>query len=299
MIEANHVNLRSDKATAPLTAWLISAAKAGDLITYGIAKNRLMQYCEFGKINIRLMGMVAGTAMDNILKEEQSAPLLNVLPVRKDSQLPGNGVAGYLAARYPGEKWLKKSRPSEKDPEGWKGIVDIAAREVYAYPDWDALYQRIYGSCLPKTTHVHAVEKDGLRYDRKGEGENHKALRLWVKENPQEINPRFRKVRAETEYSLLSRDRVDVVYFSKKEILAIDVKSIDSNPEDIRRGIYQCVKYRAVLDAMPIGRGRHRPVESWLVTESDIDKALKAEASKLNVKWWQAPSKEQRRRMRS
>ncbi len=294
MIKATNDNLQSYKATAPLTAWLISAAKAGDLITYGIAANRLEQDCGFDKIFPTRMGMVAGTAMDNILEKEQSAPLLNVLLVRQDSQLPGKGVAGYLAARYPGEKWLKKSRPSEKDPEGWKGIVDIAAREVYAYPDWDALYQRIYGSCLPKTTQVPAVEKDGLRYDRKGEGENHKALRLWVKQNPQEINPRFRGVRAETEYSLLSGDRVDVAYFSKKEILAIEVKSIDSNPEDIRRGIYQCVKYRAVLDAMPIGRGRHRPVESWLVTESDIDKALKAEASKLNVKWLQAPSKEQR-----
>ena len=36
-------------------------------------------------------------------------------------------------------------------------------------------------------------------------------------------------------------------------MLAIEVKSRDSNWNDLRRGIYQCIKYRAVLHAQERG----------------------------------------------
>lgn len=292
MIKATNANLASEKATAPLITWLISAAKAGTKITYRTAVHRLMQECGFNQIFPTRMGYVAGTAMNNILEKEPSAPLLNVLLVRQDTHLPGDGAAGYLADRYPDETWLKKNKPSEKWPERWEKIVRRAAGEVYAYTHWEGLYKRIYKRGLPKSAAVRAVEKDGLRYGRKGEGENHKALRLWVKNSPRKINRRFHGVRAETEYQLLSGDRVDVVYFSKNGIVALEVKSKDSNSEDIRRGIYQCVKYRAVLCAMPVGHGF--PVESWLVTETDIDKDLKDEARKLKVEWLRAPPQARR-----
>ena len=287
MIEATDANLASEEATAPLTAWLISAAKAGTKVTYGIAADRLMQECRFRKIFSTRMGFVAGTAMDNILEKEPPAPLLNVLLVRQDTRLPGDGAAGYLVGRYPKETWLKKVSPSKRYPERWEKVVRRAAGEVYAYTHWESLYERIYKRRLPKSAPVRSVEKDGLRYGRKGEGENHKALRLWVKNNPQKINHQFHGVRTETEYQLLSGDRVDVVYFSKNGIVALEVKSKDSNSEDIRRGIYQCVKYRAVLCAMPVGHGF--PIESWLVTQTDIDKDLKDEARKLNVEWLRVP----------
>ena len=52
-----------------------------------------------------------------------------------------------------------------------------------------------------------------------------------------------------TEHELLSGDRVDVVCFTESELVAVEVKSRDSNWQDLRRGVYQCVKYRAVLCA--------------------------------------------------
>ena len=286
MIPATRENITGRKATAPLTAWLIAAAKAGSKLTYQEAKQRLEQEQDFDTIFTTEIGVVAGTAMDNILEGEPSAPLLNVLLVRKDTGLPGRGAAGYLARRFPDEPWLNNGEDPSKH-QRWMDVVDRAARAVYAYTQWDHVYKRIYYDRLPDSKPTPSAEKDGLRYGRKGEGKNHKALRLWAQKNPSKICKRFHGARAETEYSLLSGDRVDVVYISQKGILAIEVKSEDSSPEDIRRGIYQCVKYQAVLRAMPIGRSS--PVESWLVTESDIGTDLKAEARILNVKCLQAP----------
>ena len=67
--------------------------------------------------------------------------------------------------------------------------------------------------------------------------------------HPERIRKRFRHATVETEKELLSGDRVDVVYSTGNEMLAIEVKSRESNWHDLRRGIFQCIKYRAVLQA--------------------------------------------------
>lgn len=79
---------------------------------------------------------------------------------------------------------------------------------------------------------------------------------------------------------LLSGDRVDVVYCTDEEVLAIEVKSRVSSWEDLRRGIYQCVKYRAVLKAQERGS---RTVRSLLVTETDLPSDLARLATDVEV----------------
>ena len=101
-----------------------------------------------------------------------------------------------------------------------------------------------------------------------------------MKDNPEGIDRSFRSVRAETEVELLSGDRVDVVLYGERKTVAIEVKSKDSNWADLQRGIYQCVKYKAVLSA----QDDRLPVESWLITETNLDGDLKGLAKKLGVK---------------
>ena len=126
-------------------------------------------------------------------------------------------------------------------------------------------------------------ERDGLRYGRSGEGPNHKRLRLWVKKHPDKVEERFHVVRSETEVTLLSGDRVDVVYYGEGKTVAVEVKSIDSDQDDIRRGIYQCVKYEAVMRAQYRAQGKRWSVRSLLVTESPLDDELKQIVERLKV----------------
>ena len=277
MIKPTLGNLTSRAATEPLTRWLISAAHERRTLTYGEAKLRLETECGFSPIFPTRMGLVAGTAMDMILEQNPTAPLINVLLVRADTQLPGDGVNGYLRRRFP------EASPDDIDnnPEYREQIIQRAARHVYAYADWDDLYTHIYGK-KPKPTPIRTAEKDGIRYGRRGEGDNHRRLRLWVMNNPDKLKHEYRNVRADTEVELLSGDRVDVVYYGENKTVAVEVKSRDSNRADLRRGIYQCIKYKAVLDAQVLEQSI--PVHSLLVTEEELDGELKQLAKKMKVK---------------
>lgn len=281
MLKQTDHNLSSTAATEPLTRWLISAANDRRTLTYGEIKRRLETECNFETIFSSRIGNVLGAMMDKILEREPNAPMLNVLAVSQQTRLPGEGALPYLLDHFPNEDWLADEH-AYNNRASWKRIVNEAAQEVYAYRYWERLYRDVYKKAFrkPDPFPVEGEEKDGIHRGRGGEGKNHKDLRCWVKKNPERIDRRFHGVRAETEEDLLSGDRVDVVFYGESETVAIEVKSRDSKWADLQRGIYQCVKYRAVLSA----QNDYLPVESWLVTETALDGDLKALSKKLGVK---------------
>ena len=57
----------------------------------------------------------------------------------------------------------------------------------------------------------------------------------------------------------------------------------DSSWGDLQRGIYQCVKYRAVVEAQEKEDKSSRWVRVLLVTESSLPEALDRTAKRLNV----------------
>lgn len=87
-------------------------------------------------------------------------------------------------------------------------------------------------------------------YGGGGEGKEHKALKEYVAAHPETIG--IKGVLAfDTEHVLPSGDRLDV-YFELKngERIAVEVKPSSSPDEDVSRGIFQCVKYKAVMEAV-------------------------------------------------
>ena len=280
VIQPTTENLTSERATRPLTAWLIYAAKFQRTMTYTDAKRRLENECGFGVIFTVAVGKVAGAAMNKLLECDPNAPLLNVLLVRSDTGLPGSGAVGYLARRYPNRRWLR-ARNAHKD-DRWRTLIEEEAARVYAYPYWDELYRKAYNSrLLPSEDDPKGKEKDGKRQGRGGEGANHRALRLRVLRNPSLVRRKLRPETTNTEVELLSGDRVDVVSITDDRTVAIEVKSKDSDWADLRRGVYQCVKYRAVMKAQDIRR--NADVETWLVTETPLPDQLKKLARRLRV----------------
>jgi hypothetical protein len=270
----------------PLAQWLIEVALKRDCLSYGAAKVRLESEHGFSKIFPTHMGGPAGRLMHDIQIIEPDAPLLNVLLVRSLDEMPGEGAGWFMASRFGkselGEKGVRKNRPKL-----WRKYFEKAASEVYAYSGWEDLFEKVYGSPYKPDSGPLApfdlsagTEKDGQKPGGGGEGANHKFLRLWVKNNPGEIISDSH-VRAETEVVLKSADRVDVVYYLKDATLAIEVKSKDSNELDLERGIYQCIKYRAVMQAMDPRTASN--VSALLVTEQPLPGHLKELAKRLAV----------------
>ena len=280
LIPQTDENLESAKATKPLTAWLIHAGRSRRWMTYGQAKRRLEAECGFDVIFTVNVGKVAGAAMNRVLEYVPDAPLLNVLLVRSDTGLPGAGAVGYLARRYPDIRWLR--REGAHEDARWRDLIEDEAARVYGYARWNEVYRLVYDCLLPAAdADLAGKERDGTGRGG-GEGVNHRALRLKVTREPGLVRKGLRPEYTETEVELLSGDRVDVVSAAKDGTVAIEVKSRDSNWNDLRRGVYQCVKYRAVMAAQDMRRVP--TVESWLVTETELPGELKALARRLGVR---------------
>lgn len=271
-------------AVKPLARWLIAAAHQRSLITYGEVKNRLVHEIGFNPSkSARLMGHLAGIMMHSILEDDLETPLLNIILVRQDTRLPGDGTKGFLNRRF-------NKRCLHVKHRDWRKYCDKAATEVYTFPYWKKVYKRVFGETFkPDEWVVAGKEKDGINFSRSGEGRNHKNLRLWVKNNPDRIYKISGDARTKTEVVLKSGDRVDVVIYGSEKTIAVEVKSRDSNETDLERGIYQCIKYRAVMAAMDI---RDEPcIIPVLVTECALPGNLKNLAERHEIRHVKAPLK--------
>ena len=250
-------------AVKPLARWLISVAYQRSFTTYGEVKTRLVQEIGFNPSkSARLMGRLAGIMMNHILEDDLETPLLNILLVGQDTLLPGDGAKGFLNRRF-------NKRCLHVKHSDWNKYCNKAETEVYTFPHWKKVYKKVFDETFMPEDWVDAgKERDGINSGQSGEGRNHRNLRLWVKNNPGKVDNKSDGARTETEVVLKSGDRVDVVIYGSDKTMAVEVKSRDSNETDLERGIYQCIKYRAVMAAMDI---RDNPnIIPVLVTENAL-----------------------------
>lgn len=263
---------------APTMRWLIATALDGATMTYGEVKARLEAEAGFSTVFATRIGFVAGALMKRIQQVDAEAPLVNVLVVNQQDRMPSEGAGSFMAQRFKNSQ-LGSVQYKQRHPEKWRDYFERAASEVYATSteEWAALYQKAFGASLSQDQIVAERRKrhDGneddfgsgsYKYGSGGESEFHKALRLWVTANPGKIRRSFEGARAETEFCLDSGDRIDAVFHLPDRTIVLEVKSRISNDVDLKRGVYQCIKYRAVKSAMDVRE--NVPVEAMLVTES-------------------------------
>lgn len=161
--------------------------------------------------------------------------------------------------------YLRGNSPRTKKSE--KEADELLAEQLLAYRS-----RRLADVGEEETpSYVSPEEGAQFKYGRGGgESPYHEALRLWVKANPGSVLPAYAKAKTKTEVPLLSGDRVDDVFTLRDRIAVVEVKSWISNDDDIERGIYQCIKYRAVMKAM---KCKEKPkVDAVLVTERPLKK---------------------------
>lgn len=288
-----------DHGLAPTMRWLIAVALDGSTMTYGELGEKLEKEAGFSRIFRTRIGFVVGSLMGRIQRIEPNAPLLNVLTVNQKDRQPSKGAGSYMAAHFH-EKRLHRDNAKELFPKLWKRSFKRAAGEVYklSADEWAQLYQRVFGAVLDgqmidkeRDDRRKGAEKDGIptgrNYGSGGEGPYHKALRLWIKENPGYVDSAFANATADTEVDLDSGDRIDVVYKLIDRTVVVEVKSRISNEVDFLRGVYQCIKYRAVRQAMDV-RG-NALVEAVLVTESGVTGEIAALLKLHGIRHYIAP----------
>jgi hypothetical protein len=270
----------SEKGAPIAFAMLLRSIKTGEpFITYGAIKKELESQLGIETIFTIHIGHVAGTVMNELLRVDAKAPLINVM-ITQATGIPGDGAGGYLAERYGQPKLRKwKKIPREKKVE----IVAAEREKIFSYKRWDSIGRKAFGGLAQLLPVEEPNESSGTTgFGSCPESDEHKALKTWVSKNPSAIGLEDGLVSGRMEVRLASGDEVDVVFSAGTSFRVVEVKSIRSNDEDLKRGIYQCIKYREVR------RAEHLPfevdVEAILVTERQLSPYLNERARILGVR---------------
>jgi hypothetical protein len=109
------------------------------------------------------------------------------------------------------------------------------------------------------------IKPDPKKFAGGPESVAHKRLKQWLAKNPVAVNSFGKFKEGEIEFCLASGDRLDVLFTNAKTRVAAEVKTSEASEDELQRGVYQCVKYRATLRAMQLAAAEPPNAQSVLV----------------------------------
>lgn len=212
---------------------LIGWAKAGiSDKTYGDL-NKLIGYKSGLNSSI---GHMLGSS-DLVLKRLQELtgeeiPTPNSLVCNANSGIPSDGLS-----------FVTKEAYEEMSHEDKRRFIKQLNAVAIHYDKWDWVLAQLGLKPSISSSDVEEI-RSGKVHGSGGEGAEHKALKEYIASHPALVGAIENGL---TEYILLSGDKLDV-WFPNSQI-AVEVKPTTSPDSDVLRGLFQCVKYKATLDA--------------------------------------------------
>ncbi len=198
-------------------------------------------------------------------------PMLNVLVVNKKTGRPGEGFLPE-GTKHLSEKQYNNRFEKERDV-------------VFMYPGWEDLLASL--GMNPIKTSLEGLDQEAfgyLKYQKRGgeqeESNEHKLLKKYVVTHPECLGLPASAV-GTVEYPFPSGDECDVVFAGNpKHSVVVEIKT-GKNRGDLVKGVYQAVKYRALMEACK-GHGKPHDVRSFLAAFS-IPKDVKTLAKRLMI----------------
>lgn len=249
---------------------LISLAQTGETILY----SELAQLIDIE--NPRSFNYILGYIGEAIQKLEKihktKIPKIQCIVLNKSDGLPGAGVGWFLP---------EKEDFNQLNKEQKRNFVDKQLFEIYKYKKWDWVLDRLGLEPIEIDfdEEIQEIKKGGFGG---GESKEHLEFKELVAQNPKSIGLSEEIVSTTIEYKLASADEIDILFEFNKKLIGIEIKSKKSNDKDILRGIFQCIKYKAVLKAEQMLTNQ---VDSdcFLVIEGDLTEKLRNVALLLKV----------------
>ncbi len=136
----------------------------------------------------------------------------------------------------------------------------------------------------PNEANFNEIIKLASKFGGSGESREHRELKEYVARHPEIIGiPKYVGF-GETEHLLPSGDILDVFFRSKNEDIGVEVKSHKSQLPDIMRGLFQCVKYLAILEARQAAKVLPQNARTVLILENEFPDKLMPQKHILGVK---------------
>jgi hypothetical protein len=268
-----------------LPAILIQRAKEGRTITYGgLAEALHERYGLDPKARKTLYGPPIG-AVGFALKAlgekwGERIPPLNVIVVDARTGLPGVGADEVAHYFFDDDgRGMAKNR---------KAYLDAAMQAVFDYSQrWDRVAEALDAEKLDPEAGIedpgHTIPLPKLPRAYEAESKEHKALKDWVRRNPDWFDEYGTFAPGVNEHRLSSGDELDAYFDNGKEYLAVEVKASHASDAELMRGVYQCVKYKAVLRAERIAMRRAPLGDAVLVSTRTPNKQTRALLKRLHL----------------
>ena len=260
---------RSQELVSQIIPILVGWAKYGlTNKTYGDLIHAL-GYTRYSGIGDQL-GNVETVMRELRIMTGEDVPTLNALVKTPKEGIPSDGFDFV----YPNYNGLTLS---EKLVFG-AGINEIA----HSYQKWDWVLDQL-GLQPSKIITEQELEAISVNVGG-GEGKEHKAIKEYVYKHPESLGITS-VIRKEKEHPLPSGDRLDVYFETSGCRYAIEVKPSTSPDDDITRGIFQCVKYKSILEAMrKVEYGRYA-ISTLLIFAGSMSDRNKQLAEVLGIKY--------------
>lgn len=205
----------------------------------------------------------------------EGIPYIQSLVVNKTGKwegLPDEGIKEFWID-YP--TWSRREKENKVRAEHEK-IINFGSR-------WNDVLEKL---SLPKIIQP-AIPTSGVKpFGKGGESKEHKALKEYVRAHPEIVGAPTDSI-SFLEYALPSLDEIDVLFKNSVICIAVEVKSAvsDKCPSDYERGLYQTIKYAALVKAMALSGDYDIPatIMAVLLLESSLPAQYRGLAQVLGV----------------
>lgn len=267
---------------------LLALAKIGRCWTYGDLNRELERRYDLppSKFIIRYRTVLykIGNAINLLSDEWQSEiPPLTILITNAQTHLPSEGVNDFL------QRYVTAERAGRLTNNNRRAMVDRATNDVYAYDHWDEVAE-YFGVPIPINDLRHPSQSEPIvlppaTISMGGESRKHLLLKQHIAAHPELFARLGNFGTGKVEARLNSGDEIDVLFSNDEQALAVEIKTDEAPPGELTRGIYQCVKYRAVLRATFDLAAEPKNVQVLLATPQMLSEEHKNAADRLGVKW--------------
>lgn len=272
------------RVALPILIW---CAQNGRTITYGQLDQEIVRRGLGHHVIAVQYGYPAGAIGDALIETatewNEKIPPLNAIVVNIRDGLPGKGVNYYLNEYYGPD--INVDNMPENDR---RAVVEEIHQDIYAYERWDDVLGE-YGLDPINDIANEMADADGIEtpgrggWSSEGESIQHRNVKEFVAANPQVVGLPKDNGRGQTEYLFASGDKADIVFITANGYLGVEVKSIISNDADLNRGIFQAVKYQALLRSEQKAVCSSPTARAVLVTERSLPTALQNLADLLGI----------------
>lgn len=196
---------------------------------------------ELGMPNPRNLNFVLGSIGQTVKglsrTWREDVPPIQCLVINKNTGLPGEGIGWFITNK---DDFRKLSRKQQRL------LVEAELQKVFSYNKWPEVLNIL--SLKPVAEDYSKLLLKTREYRGGGESEQHRRLKQFVALHP-ELLSLSKSAKSEIEYSLPSGDSLDVLFRHGDDWIGAEIKSDISDPRDIVRGLFQCVKYRAIIES--------------------------------------------------